>query len=139
MGSDSVPPKLSRMRVYTEVWSVHTCIPSLGLKDCDIHVLDVQLFISAVVCCRLSQDIQLFILAVYCRLSQDIQLFISAVCCGLSQDIQLFIVAVVCYRLSQNIQLFIFAVICCRLSQDIQLFISLLFALVYEDLNSCFK
>ena len=88
MGSDSVPLKLSRMRVLTEVWSVHTCIPSLGLKDCDIHVLDIQLFISAVVCCRLSQDIKLFILAVVCcRLSQDIQLFILAVYCRLSQDI----------------------------------------------------
>ena len=39
MSSDSIPPpppppprKNSRMRVYTEVWSVDTCIPSQGLK-----------------------------------------------------------------------------------------------------------
>ena len=32
MGSDSIPPKLFRMRVYTEVRSVHIFIPSHRLK-----------------------------------------------------------------------------------------------------------
>ena len=41
MGSDSIPQKLFRMRVETEIEFMHICIPSQGLKkDPDIHVLD---------------------------------------------------------------------------------------------------
>ena len=40
MDSDSIPPKLFRMRVLTEVLSVPHKFHRMDSKDPDIHVLD---------------------------------------------------------------------------------------------------